>query len=403
MPFPLTPLPAALGDQFSSASARSMGIGSCRLGRSDLEVPFRGVRRRIEDTRRFRDACAGLHPHEIWRREQIRNARALATVLPQHAFFSHHTAAAIWGLPINPPRSVMQEVKELRRRNPDLDERIDYLRQAASFGAEVSADLNLAYAERRERDRGVARVRAQVDVGVALGTAHVRRAGVRASRIKPELIDVVGRGGLRVTDPASTWALAASRMTLEDAVALGDAVIREVRRPGTEYLDRPPYAGREELSALLSRGRRPGIRLLRNALELLSPHSASPPESHLRLLLHSWDLPEPSLDHDVYSDSGILLGASEFAWPWLRLVIEQEGDHHRTEARQWNRDIRKVQSYQEAGWETIRSTGTMLYRKSIELRGHIEHRIRARIDQLRSGVFAPAGPIPAALPERFRW
>lgn len=38
------------------------------------------------------------------------------------------------------------------------------------------------------------------------------------------------------------------------------------------------------------------------------------------------------------------------------MLVEVEGDHHRTDAAQWNRDIRKHADYVAAGYEVVRLT-----------------------------------------------
>ncbi|WP_449277104.1 DUF559 domain-containing protein [Leucobacter sp. GX24907] len=133
-------------------------------------------------------------------------------------------------------------------------------------------------------------------------------------------------------------------------------------------MSRPPHAELEELGLAIRAGRRHGNDVLRRLLPHLSPHSASAPESHLRLLLLSWGIPLPELDHDVCDADGRWLGTSEFVFPEYRLVIEYEGAHHKNDASQWYRDIEKYRRYNHAGWEVLRVTADMLYRHTTRLR-----------------------------------
>src|SRR5690606_11246654 len=87
-----------------------------------------------------------------------------------------------------------------------------------------------------------------------------------------------------------------------------------------------------------------------------------------RLRLRKWGLPEPHLDYDVYSAEGEFLGCSEFAYPDLKLAFEYEGDHHRTDTKQSNRDIEKYRAYVRHGWDPVRITSHMLYREPLQLR-----------------------------------
>ncbi|MHA3683382.1 hypothetical protein ACXR2T_13080 [Leucobacter sp. HY1910] len=120
---------------------------------------------------------------------------------------------------------------------------------------------------------------------------------------------------------------------------------------------------------------RRGRPLLREALPLLRTGSASAPESHLRLLLVEAGLPEPSLDVDVYNTAGRYLGTSECAYPDIKFALEYEGDHHRTESKQWSRDVDKGSDYEEGGWFMLRITADLQYRRRYEL---IE-RVKARM------------------------
>jgi very-short-patch-repair endonuclease len=57
---------------------------------------------------------------------------------------------------------------------------------------------------------------------------------------------------------------------------------------------------------------------------------------------------------EIRDGRGILLGISEIVYPHYRVVVEVEGDHHRTSRAQWNRDLDKYDAYASGGWETVR-------------------------------------------------
>ncbi|MEI2826666.1 MAG: hypothetical protein V9F04_09830 [Dermatophilaceae bacterium] len=107
MPTPLSPLPAALGECFSTASAAALGVGRSRLRHASLERPAHGARVRRTMTNVI-EAAAGL-----------------ATVMPGRFAFSHDTAALILGLPTprswapGAPLHVMHE-SPLRSRRPEV-------------------------------------------------------------------------------------------------------------------------------------------------------------------------------------------------------------------------------------------------------------------------------------------
>jgi hypothetical protein len=103
------------------------------------------------------------------------------------------------------------------------------------------------------------------------GSGAVPRArGVVGHRTRPEVTTVVEVGGLRVTSPASTWAML-GHLEVFDLVAVGDYFVRAWRaegyfrvNPGMQSLTTP-----ERLAAAVDAGRRPGAARLREALGLI--------------------------------------------------------------------------------------------------------------------------------------
>lgn len=170
----------------------------------------------------------------------------------------------------------------------------------------------------------------------------------------------------------------AGELEMPDLVALGDAVLHHPRIGGTTRLERPPLATAATLTAEISRGRRIGLTAARRAVPLLTTRSASAPESHLRLRLREWGLPDPALDHDVCDATGRFLGCTEIAYPEFNVAFEYEGDHHRVSRKQWDRDIEKARDYTAAGWITIRVTAHLLYTAPGELRRIAESTLRSR-------------------------
>jgi very-short-patch-repair endonuclease len=47
----------------------------------------------------------------------------------------------------------------------------------------------------------------------------------------------------------------------------------------------------------------------------------------------------------------------DLAYPEWRVVLEYEGDGHRTDPQQWRRDISRREAFEDAGWRVIRVTG----------------------------------------------
>lgn len=110
-----------------------------------------------------------------------------------------------------------------------------------------------------------------------------------------------------------------------------------------------------ELLAERYRGRR-GIRQAREALELVDPGAESPRETSLRLLIIRAGFPKPQTQIPVYNEYGVLIAEVDMGYEALKIAFEYEGDHHRTDRRQFTKDIRRHEALIELGWIVIRVT-----------------------------------------------
>jgi hypothetical protein len=156
--------------------------------------------------------------------------------------------------------------------------------------------------------------------------------------------DVTRVGGMPVTTPARTWADLTAMLTVRELVALGDAIIHW----------RSPRSTRNELSARgCSRGFRGAVRA-RDALALMHERSESPQESLLRVILVEAGLPLPDVNVEVRGPDVRFLARPDLRWPEQRVIIEYEGDHHRVQPAQWQRDLVRTTRLQAAGEEVVR-------------------------------------------------
>jgi hypothetical protein len=152
-----------------------------------------------------------------------------------------------------------------------------------------------------------------------------------------------------------------SELSERDLVRLGDAIVRIPRdergRPRPELR----LGSVDELRAALEVGRRAGAHRLRAALARIRVGAMSPLETDARLDAVEAGLPEPELDVEIRSsENGRLLGIADGRYPAYRVLMEVEGDHHRTDRRQWARDIEKHAAYAAEGYETVRLTGIQI-------------------------------------------
>lgn len=151
--------------------------------------------------------------------------------------------------------------------------------------------------------------------------------------------------GMPTTTPARTALDLACRYPVDGAVAAIDALARAT---DLKMID-------VEILAERYRGRR-GIRRARVALSLVDPGAESPRETWLRLLLIRAGFPAPQTQIPVYDEYGALLAVLDMGWADLKLAVEYEGDHHRTDRRQFNKDIRRADAVAELGWIHVRIT-----------------------------------------------
>lgn len=303
------PLPTELPSSFSTAEALAAGVTPRRLRAKDLASPFRGTRRRLPEDRATRDTRSDADdtPYAddaAHRADHLSAMRMFATVMESGTFFSGRTAAYAYGVPLDPGDAL----------------------EVATF------------APRR---------------------APLRR-GIRGRKVAPHLATVRMHEGMPVSSPASTWAMLATELTERELVVVGDALVRIPRdRFGRQHPELR-LATIEHLQSAVDAGPRPGRPKLRAALAMIRVGSSSPLETEYRLDADAAGLPTPSLDREIRDDRGRLLGISEIVYEEYRVVVEIEGDHHRTSRRQWHRDIEKYRDYADAGWHVVRLTSSHL-------------------------------------------
>jgi hypothetical protein len=260
---------------FSVQDARRLGVTKGRLRSRDLSIPFRGVRCDPAMQRDFETRCD-----------------AYATKMGPGAFFSHTTAAALFGMPL------------------------PWLEPMPRLHVSV---LEPAKAPRGERIAGHQLARDSV-------TGRILRG-------KPvlEIVDV--------------WCQLAGEIALDHLVAAGDSLLG----------GRHPLVSLDELRLEVEeRAGRRGAARLRNALSLMRVGAESPKETELRLLLHRAGFPEPELNIDILSRRGVFIARGDIVYRWCKLLVEYDGSQHATDRGQYVRDVERGENLERAGWRTVR-------------------------------------------------
>lgn len=150
-------------------------------------------------------------------------------------------------------------------------------------------------------------------------------------------------GGCTVTTPERTAFDIGRRGAIRSAVVRLDALARATGFKVDDVLGIAkchPYS--------------PGLRRLEAALALVDPGSQSPRESYLRLLLIDAGLPRPQTQIPVLGVDGIPVAYLDLGWEDHMVAVEYDGDQHRTDRRQFVKDIRRSEMLEQMGWIIVR-------------------------------------------------
>ncbi|MDD7916272.1 type IV toxin-antitoxin system AbiEi family antitoxin [Actinomycetospora callitridis] len=203
-------------------------------------------------------------------------------------------------------------------------------------------------------------------VELVVGPRHVRRA--RAGLLLRQ--DVLGErevgcvDGVPVTSPIRTAVDLASRAGHVDGVIAVDALAHAFGFHPDELLDHPVLRDNP-------RGRRRLVAVVADA----DARAESPPETRMRLILRAAPIPQPVPQLVVHDDAGWFVGRVDFGWRELLTALEYQGDHHRTEKKQWRRDAVRTTELAGCGWLVLPVTAHDLF---VDPRGFV-HRVRVAL------------------------
>jgi len=176
------------------------------------------------------------------------------------------------------------------------------------------------------------------------GNRH-RPAGIHTYADRLAEDEVVEINRMRVTTPARTALDLACRNPINRAVAAIDALAN-----ATDF-----KVADVELLCKRYRGRR-GVTRVPAVLNLVDAGAESPRETWLRLLLLRAGIPRPRTQIPVYDEFNQLIARLDMGWEDAMIAAEYDGDHHRTNRRQFNRDIARTEALTAMGWILVRIT-----------------------------------------------
>ncbi|TFD25225.1 hypothetical protein [Cryobacterium lyxosi] len=259
---------------FTCAEALAAAISAKRLRSRDVDHPFWGICVAGGSVQNLQDRC-----------------RAFQQRMPAGAFFSHATAARLYGVPLP---------------------------------AGLEADL-------------------RIHVTVVDPDRAPRAAGVIGHHVA-NLPGVGTVGGIPVLAPISAWCQLASVLELNDLVAAGDHLLRAELGLATAV----------EIAARVAQyaGHRGALRL-RAAEALIRPRVESRRETFLRLFLLMCEFPEPETNMDIPLPLGKRRVRGDLVYFRYKVLVEYDGEQHRTDDVQYNRDAERLHDLREAGWLVI--------------------------------------------------
>jgi hypothetical protein len=154
--------------------------------------------------------------------------------------------------------------------------------------------------------------------------------------------EVTRVAGLPVTTVARTAYDLARRLPRGQALARLDALMHAT-----------PFSN-EDVMLLAKRyhGAR-GLRRLRAVLPLVDGGAASPKETWLRLVLIDAGLPIPATQIPVV-DGYWPVAFLDLGWKQCKVGVEYDGDHHRSDRRQYVKDQRRLRKLEQLGWLVVR-------------------------------------------------
>jgi hypothetical protein len=142
--------------------------------------------------------------------------------------------------------------------------------------------------------------------------------------------------------PEHCWLVAALELDLVDLVVAAD------------WLLRLRVTNRRQLTAYVTDSSSRGAGAARAAVDLIRDRVDSPRETRLRLCLVLAGLPTPDCNPTIRGDG--VYGRVDLVYLAFRILIEYEGDQHRIDRFQWNRDIDRQEGFTRARWTMLRIT-----------------------------------------------
>lgn len=167
--------------------------------------------------------------------------------------------------------------------------------------------------------------------------------GVIARRERVAPGEITRINGIPVATPARTGLDLGRQLPRGEAVARLDALGQATDVAAADILDLAQrYKGTN------------GVRRCREAVDLMDAGSQSPQETRVRLLLIDNGYPRPETQIPVLDDYGYPFAHLDMGWRDLKIAVEYDGEHHRTNTDQYRWDARRLRMILALRWIHIR-------------------------------------------------
>lgn len=155
--------------------------------------------------------------------------------------------------------------------------------------------------------------------------------------------EVVRRGGIAVTTVARTAFDLARHGSIGGALERLDALARA-----------RPFSADDVLAVRDRHPRVRGRRRVPAVLDLIDAGAQSPKETWLRLLLIDAGFPRPQTQIPVRDHDGVPMYYLDMGWEEFMVAAEYDGQQHRTDTRQYGRDVLRSEYLDSLGWRRVR-------------------------------------------------
>jgi len=199
---------------------------------------------------------------------------------------------------------------------------------------------------------------------------------VTGHQVTDPLASVRMRFGLPTADPATTWLQLARTLSEANLVAVADHLVLTPVYP--EPPEIRPYVTLDELRSRVAAYSGPGGRRARTSLLRVRDGAESRPETLVRLMLVDAGLPEPQLNLEVRGPHGEWLGRGDMLYRRWKILVEYDGDQHRTDTEQYEKDMARRERFRQAGWN-----GVYIRKRGLRYPAETVERVRTAL--LRAG------------------